>query len=99
MVLVCVELGLRMGFEGGVVVDCFFPLCLFFLFFFFNDTSTTEIYTLSLHDALPISAKSPGQYRTVRKHRKHKYIPSLSDMLSKNCQVASLLSLVATYVT
>src|SRR5437667_10385342 len=30
-------------------------LC-FFLFFFFNDTATTEIYTLSLHDALPISA-------------------------------------------
>src|SRR5258707_7074891 len=30
-------------------------------FFFFNDTATTEIYTLSLHDALPISssAKSP----------------------------------------
>src|SRR5258708_38459450 len=26
-----------------------------FLFFFFNDTATTEIYTLSLHDALPIS--------------------------------------------
>src|SRR3712207_1784591 len=26
------------------------------LFFFFNDTATTEIYTLSLHDALPISA-------------------------------------------
>src|SRR3989442_7479010 len=25
-----------------------------FLFFFFNDTATTEIYTLSLHDALPI---------------------------------------------
>src|SRR6266699_7025686 len=29
---------------------------LFFLFFFFNDTATTEIYTLSLHDALPIWA-------------------------------------------
>src|SRR6267378_769864 len=27
----------------------------FILFFFFNDTATTEIYTLSLHDALPIS--------------------------------------------
>src|SRR6266576_6571212 len=27
---------------------------LFFSFFFFNDTATTEIYTLSLHDALPI---------------------------------------------
>src|SRR6476620_12803323 len=31
----------------------FFLLC---FFFFFNDTATTEIYTLSLHDALPISA-------------------------------------------
>src|SRR2546425_13029558 len=28
-----------------------------FFFFFFNDTATTEIYTLSLHDALPISAR------------------------------------------
>src|SRR5256885_8812394 len=28
---------------------------IFFFFFFFNDTATTEIYTLSLHDALPIS--------------------------------------------
>src|SRR2546429_4709923 len=32
---------------------------LLFYFFFFNDTATTEIYTLSLHDALPISAKQP----------------------------------------
>src|SRR5215471_20285895 len=29
------------------------------LFFFFNDTATTEIYTLSLHDALPISPLAP----------------------------------------
>src|SRR2546421_6647935 len=29
---------------------------MFFSFFFFNDTATTEIYTLSLHDALPICA-------------------------------------------
>src|SRR3712207_7784101 len=28
---------------------------MFMIFFFFNDTATTEIYTLSLHDALPIS--------------------------------------------
>src|SRR6266850_3596953 len=28
---------------------------IFFFFFFFNDTATTEIYTLSLHDALPIA--------------------------------------------
>src|SRR5579863_10594215 len=31
------------------------PCSRFLLFFFFNDTATTEIYTLSLHDALPIS--------------------------------------------
>src|SRR3712207_7654500 len=29
-------------------------------FFFFNDTATTEIYTLSLHDALPICGDQPG---------------------------------------
>src|SRR2546427_12212527 len=31
------------------------PFLSIFFFFFFNDTATTEIYTLSLHDALPIS--------------------------------------------
>src|SRR2546430_14544158 len=31
-----------------------------FFFFFFNDTATTEIYTLSLHDALPICFRSPS---------------------------------------
>src|SRR5215467_15403833 len=42
---------------------CF--LCLYYIFFFFNDTATTEIYTLSLHDALPIF---PGarRYRRLR---------------------------------
>src|SRR2546422_4038812 len=41
----------------------FFVLMLlfsFFFFFFFNDTATTEIYTLSLHDALPIWPGIPG---------------------------------------
>src|SRR2546430_9109384 len=33
---------------------------LWFFFFFFNDTATTEIYTLSLHDALPILFLPPG---------------------------------------
>src|SRR5258708_20904617 len=32
------------------------PCIMFFSLFFFNDTATTEIYTLSLHDALPISS-------------------------------------------
>src|SRR5256886_10992060 len=31
------------------------------IFFFFNDTATTEIYTLSLHDALPICPDRPAQ--------------------------------------
>src|SRR5256885_13119316 len=33
-----------------------------FFFFFFNDTATTEIYTLSLHDALPISVLAAGRW-------------------------------------
>src|SRR2546422_11518160 len=33
-----------------------------YIFFFFNDTATTEIYTLSLHDALPISGTLQGDY-------------------------------------
>src|SRR3990170_8543813 len=37
-----------------------------FLFFFFNDTATTEIYTLSLHDALPISAPRSAGGRARR---------------------------------
>src|SRR5215211_9551323 len=36
-----------------------------FFFFFFNDTATTEIYTLSLHDALPISAAYPPRHRWI----------------------------------
>src|SRR6267143_5128122 len=38
---------------------------LFFFFFFFNDTATTEIYTLSLHDALPISRCGPTAAREI----------------------------------
>src|SRR2546426_4943798 len=44
-----------------------------FLFFFFNDTATTEIYTLSLHDALPILPAR--RYDWTRKLRREK--PSL----------------------
>src|SRR5256885_11374050 len=40
-------------------ISCFF-------FFFFNDTATTEIYTLSLHDALPIC---PGRLRAPGRRR------------------------------
>src|SRR2546422_3328733 len=45
----------------------------FSFFFFFNDTATTEIYTLSLHDALPILA-TRGWRRRARSFRS--FIPS-----------------------
>src|SRR5437667_5264519 len=54
-------------------------LSLFFFFFFFNDTATTEIYTLSLHDALPISPPwrrspppAPSCHRAARPRRDRK---------------------------
>src|SRR3712207_6894216 len=49
-------------------------------FFFFNDTATTEIYTLSLHDALPISPcrkRRPGYYRPKPLNR-HRLIPGFT---------------------
>src|SRR5260370_40913181 len=39
-----------------IMFSSFINRLLHLLFFFFNDTATTEIYTLSLHDALPISS-------------------------------------------
>src|SRR2546430_7250201 len=61
-------------------------------FFFFNDTATTEIYTLSLHDALPIShprlfreTEKPAQCHAAGAHHDHfgcmyvQYSPWASD--------------------
>ena len=46
-------------------------ICGLCFIFFFNDTATTEIYTLSLHDALPIfSIKSRGAAATKNGHDK-----------------------------
>src|SRR5579864_9847380 len=47
-----------------VVYSIFFCFS-FSFFFFFNDTATTEIYTLSLHDALPIYSKASGYWTVV----------------------------------
>src|SRR3712207_7162821 len=42
------------------------------IFFFFNDTATTEIYTLSLHDALPIcEIAAPGEVLRLIQHIGH----------------------------
>src|SRR3712207_8533113 len=40
-------------------------------FIFFNDTATTEIYTLSLHDALPISAEEVARAARPEAHEEH----------------------------
>src|SRR3982750_625125 len=45
-----------------------YALCCLLFFFFFNDTATTEIYTLSLHDALPIWI---GDLRGIVAHLDH----------------------------
>src|SRR5438132_13906373 len=57
---------------------------IFLFFFFFNDTAPTEIYTLSLHDALPIYAAiarkwavvyTSGQQRWISRFSRHRGIP------------------------
>src|SRR5258706_11965906 len=57
------------------------PLYPFCFFFFFNDTATTEIYTLSLHDALPISvprcAGRPGPAGGAGRWRAHRHAAQL----------------------
>src|SRR2546430_6142588 len=50
---------------------------LLFFFFFFNDTATTEIYTLSLHDALPILGEernSVGAFAAAKDPRGSKFL-------------------------
>src|SRR2546430_12629434 len=50
-----------MRFIYCIVLLVYYTVILFF--FFFNDTATTEIYTLSLHDALPIFERERGGLR------------------------------------
>src|SRR5258708_27476832 len=55
----------------------------FYFFFFFNDTATTEIYTLSLHDALPICS-APAVARTSGNSRRRQ--PRDSDFPSSRSE-------------
>src|SRR2546430_9899057 len=69
-------------------------------FFFFNDTATTEIYTLSLHDALPICAaaierRQPAQARRCRareitvddEHRSEEHTSELQSQSNLVCRL------------
>src|SRR5260370_4714155 len=73
---------------------------LFFPFFFFNDTATTEIYTLSLHDALPISgaplrhppavtraAVFPARDRAPPRSRSEEHTSELQSHLNLVCRL------------
>src|SRR2546430_12255160 len=72
---------------------------LFFHFFFFNDTATTEIYTLSLHDALPIcggqrvrrAAGDAGLHRTARRPGHRRSEEHTSELQSQSNLVCRLL--------
>src|SRR2546429_8421113 len=59
-------------------------------FFFFNDTATTEIYTLSLHDALPISRRY-GSRPASRRAGRGTLAPARQD---RDCERATCLRLV-----
>src|SRR2546430_11225292 len=51
------------------------------VFFFFNDTATTEIYTLSLHDALPISeGPDEGAGELPRPHQRRVHLPEEEEL-------------------
>src|SRR5256885_15867527 len=59
-------------------------------FFFFNDTATTEIYTLSLHDALPIFQEPPSgdlQERVLIRHHDYDQCFQSVQLLQWNSQV------------
>src|SRR5215469_14298565 len=91
--------------ETGVVAGAvgLVPLCvpaaeLTAVCFFFNDTATTEIYTLSLHDALPISRhsarSSSGGSRASRKARYARTVASVARSEEHTSELQSRRDLV-----
>src|SRR5205809_7976533 len=74
-------------------LSSFRPFCSF-SFFFFNDTATTEIYTLSLHDALPILLVSFNMYCVLSDLMLCKALPSASRSEEHTSELQSRLHLV-----
>src|SRR5438874_1551582 len=89
-----------------LVCSSLFYICspsILFLLFFFNDTPTTEIYTLSLHDALPISQEVlleglDSTFATMRKSGKSEMPPVFFDSLTGRIRrvVPQLIDSLAT---
>src|SRR3712207_6859783 len=63
-------------------------------FFFFNDTATTEIYTLSLHDALPICTKNSTVSRTIAR-----FSSSVVRSASRTCRTSDFATRQTTGVS
>src|SRR3712207_9201280 len=59
------------------------------LVFFFNDTATTEIYTLSLHDALPILTTSPIACAMIEHERIASSLPGMTNSTPSGSQFVS----------
>src|SRR5256885_15328170 len=77
-----------------LILSLFFSL-IYCFFFFFNDTATTEIYTLSLHDALPICsapcspapATAPSPSRCCRRRRSEEHTSELQSPCNLVCRL------------
>src|SRR5207245_10104022 len=65
------------------IISCVFFFILFF--FFFNYTATTEIYTLSLHDALPICRISDWICRALSFHNRGSFGTAVKSCLDIDC--------------
>src|SRR5256885_11878794 len=70
--------------------------CIFF-FFFFNDTATTEIYTLSLHDALPISSSRSSSGYKSRKQSERRILSSSASWRDRKSTRLNSSHLVISY--
>src|SRR6266516_4967600 len=75
------------------VVNNFYFRSIILLLFFFNDPATTEIYTLSLHDALPISP-TPKSARSPRRRSRRSIPPTLQRSEEHTSELQSPYDLV-----
>src|SRR5256885_16650745 len=71
-------------------------ILVYFFFFFFNDTATTEIYTLSLHDALPICRRTGrcGMSEAGRRERPPEVVSPLTRSEEHTSELQSPCNLV-----
>ena len=63
---------------------------LILIFFFFNDTATTEIYTLSLHDALPILERETDSWRLLEPLKVSDNLYEQIELISNLCRLENL---------